>query len=61
VNKTFVPNLVESFRKIAKDEAAKFFLNLYNRATILLIGRVLMLLQFSKRVTQPYPPKTVGE
>jgi hypothetical protein len=25
VNKTFVPNLVESFRKIAKDEAAKFF------------------------------------
>jgi hypothetical protein len=23
VNKTFVPNLVESFRKIAKDEAAK--------------------------------------
>jgi hypothetical protein len=25
VNKTFVPNLVERFRKIAKDEAAKFF------------------------------------
>jgi hypothetical protein len=24
VNKTFVPNLVESFRKIAKDKAAKF-------------------------------------
>jgi hypothetical protein len=24
VNKTFVPNLVESFRKIAKDEAVKF-------------------------------------
>jgi hypothetical protein len=23
VNKTFVPNLVESFRKCAKDEAAK--------------------------------------
>jgi hypothetical protein len=25
MNKTFVPNLVEGFRKIAKDEAAKFF------------------------------------
>jgi hypothetical protein len=25
VNKTFVPNLVESFRKIGKDEADKFF------------------------------------
>jgi hypothetical protein len=25
MNKTFMPNLVESFRKIAKDEAAKFF------------------------------------
>ena len=25
MNKTFVPNLVESYRKITDDEAAKFF------------------------------------
>jgi hypothetical protein len=42
--------------KIAKPPLIIFNKSLQHLENILLIGRVLMLLQFSKRVTHPYPP-----